>query len=83
MLTAKRDYKRLERRSKAAYSMSEGNRLSHLRKLNSKEVFAKFSSKKRKSFNISLLEFYNHFRGLVETTTLEPDIVAGKLFPIM
>ena len=74
---AKRIYKDQEKILKRSYLIAEGNRLSYMRRNNSKCFFAKFAKKKRVTpSSITLKNFHDYFKNMtnVEDNELEIDM---------
>lgn len=70
LIRRKREYKRSEAACKRQYRKVEGDMMEHLRKTNPRYFYKKFSSTKSNVSNVSLDEFFNHFKEVA--TNLDP-----------
>ncbi|VDI67252.1 Hypothetical predicted protein [Mytilus galloprovincialis] len=62
---SKRQYKRLENKLKRKYKRQEGDMIATLRKSDPKKYYKLFQKKRAKTSDVSLPEFFEHFRNLV------------------
>ncbi|VDI62333.1 Hypothetical predicted protein [Mytilus galloprovincialis] len=65
LIMSKRQYKRLENKLKRKYKRQEGDMIVTLRKSDPKKYYNLFQKKRAKTSDVSLSEFFEHFRNLV------------------
>ena len=65
LIMSKRQYKRLENKLKRKYKRQEGDMIATLRKSDPKKYYKLFQKKRAKNSDVSLSEFFEHFRNLV------------------
>lgn len=77
LLSKKRIYKKHEAKAKRIYKNTEGDQLSLLKQNNPKQFFAKFKKRSKTNSNISLENFYEHFKSIASTQD-DGDIESGN-----
>ncbi|CAC5417560.1 unnamed protein product [Mytilus coruscus] len=65
LIMAKSKYKRLENKIKRKYQRQEGDMIAALRKSDPKKYYKLFQKKRAQTSDVSLSEFFEHFRNLV------------------